>query len=82
MAGLLNHAQAEAALTAMVALNNVCGIVHVRIGRNGDGWLHVAEHKDGRVHVYIRGSTSRYSVGTSECFKNQNAFASAYGLDN
>ncbi|MBB5409354.1 hypothetical protein HDG34_003295 [Paraburkholderia sp. HC6.4b] len=81
MIKMLDRAQAEAAFSAMVAMNNVCGTVHVRMGLKDDGHLHVAEHRDGRVHVYIRGSTSRYRVGTSECYTSQNAFAKAYGLE-
>ena len=78
-ARILNTAQAEAVYSAMCALNNVGAKVDVTFG-NPDNGIHVYEYKwggAGKVYVY------RMSIGTvigDECYADQSAFATAYGL--
>ncbi len=81
MTTAMNHAQAEAVYSAMVALNNVGARAHVRIDLAANAILHVQENTDGEVQVYIGDSIGNPTGGTFEQFSTQNDFAAAYGLD-
>lgn len=74
MANVLNQAQAEAVYGAMVALNNVGGLIDVRIYdvRNGQ-LIDVREAASGNVKVIC--------LNGREDYENQNAFAAAYGMN-
>lgn len=77
----LNPAQAEAVYTAMVALNNVWARAHVRIDLEDGQTLHVREHEDETIQVFIGDARGNKCGGSFEQYENQNAFAAAYGLD-
>jgi hypothetical protein len=71
---ILNHAQAEAAYSAMCALNNVGGRIDVSVPASGSqpkqwGWITVRENLVGEILVQ--------GCGT-EIYDDQAAFAIAY----
>lgn len=82
MLNTLNHAQAEAVYSAMVALNNVGGRVHVRIDLEDDNnaVLHACEFEDGTVQIFIGDAIGNRAGGAFEQFSTQNDFAKAYGF--
>lgn len=63
---ILNQSQAAAVYSAMCELNNVGGLIDVRLAN-----CRVTEHSRG---VSVEGPT------TTEQYADQNAFATAYGL--
>ncbi len=78
---ILNKAQAEAAYSAMCALNNVSGVIDVRIpiGVTVGRYVRVYQlfvSNTVRVSLYWGGS-----VGGHESHADQKAFAIAYGLE-
>ena len=74
MTKILTKSQSAAVYSAMCALNNVGGRIHVTI----DESKRVAQRIDGRIHVL------ELRVGDwepCEVYFGQSAFATAYGLD-
>lgn len=63
---------------AMCHLNEIGGILHVRIIQGAEIVKHVEEYLTDEVDVYVRNATSY--VGGREVYVNQDAFAKAYGL--
>ncbi len=85
---ILNQSQAEAAYSAMCALNNVSGALWCRmpIGK-GEEWADVRQDDMGAIHIMcgpLRRFDRRESVVTGSCpteyHDSQAAFATAYGL--
>lgn len=81
MLNILNNSQADAVYSAMVALNNVSGRVHVRFDLENNAVLHAAEYEDGSVQVFIGDAIGNRCGGAFEQFGSQNEFAKAYGFD-
>ena len=74
MTNILAKSQAEAVYSAMCALNNAGGRIHVTI----DESKRVAQRIDSRIHVLelLDGDWE-----PREVYLGQSAFAAAYGLD-
>lgn len=71
---ILTTAQAEAAYSAMCALNNIS----MRLdGCVGDG---IRMHEDENGEVFVFETRAGHTGGLREEYENQSAFATAYGL--
>ncbi len=81
MTKIMNQAQAEAVYSAMVALNNVAGRVHIRIDLEDNAVLHARENEDDTVQVFVGDAIGNPGGGAFEQFGSQNDFAKAYGFD-
>jgi uncharacterized protein YjaG (DUF416 family) len=79
---ILNESQVEAIYSAMCALNNISGIVHVVMpGQTaGDTITVFQEVMSHEVVVILRSMIEAEPVKT-ERYKDQGEFAQAYGLD-
>lgn len=76
---ILNQSQAEAVYSAMQALNNVNGLIHVSFlpdGKNRS--CKVYECTSGMIAVDLTGNFRKDD--DNERYPNQNYFAIAYGL--
>lgn len=86
---ILNAAQAEAVYSAMCALNNVGAAAWCRMPvEHGVEWVDVRQDDVGGIHI-LKGPLRRFdpaesivtSSGKVERYFDQNAFATAYGLN-
>lgn len=71
---ILNQAQAQAVYRAMCELNNVGGVIEVRIGA-----IEVVDFSAG-VSVVRRDRANGLRLVEGEDYINQEAFAAAYGV--
>jgi uncharacterized protein YjaG (DUF416 family) len=79
---ILNSHQVEAVYSAMCALNNVTGMIHVVMPGKDAGqtitvFQEVVSHE---VVIHLRSMVEPEPIST-ERYKDQNAFIKAYGLD-
>ena len=77
---LLSSNQSVEIYSAMRALNNVNGRIHVRIEQGDNRVLHVAEYEGGDVQVYIGDAVGNSSGGGVESYAHQQDSAKSYGL--
>lgn len=77
---ILSQAQAEAVYSAMRALNNVGGRIHVSLP-DQDRRIIVREFDFGEISVWGANGEDEFDMhSTIEGHANQSAFAAAYGL--
>lgn len=76
MDNTLTKDQAQAVLTAMMAIDKVGGVLNVKLPSPG-GWVEVVETADGEiwVHGVIAGKGTR-----SDNYEGKFSFAKAYGV--
>ena len=77
---LLTQAQADAVYRAMVALNNVSGIINVRLPVGATG-RHINVHEEVMTDDIVIQLVMEGAPYSSERYADQNAFAEAYKLD-
>lgn len=76
---ILKETQADAIYRAMVAMNNVYGIIETRVPVSTTAIAVVKEQiNDGIIVVTLQ---SGGAIRAMESYENQNAFAKAYGLE-
>lgn len=78
---MLTQAQADAVYRAMVALNNVGGIIHARLPLTGGVGRHLVVLEEVMTDDIVVSLHVGGACQGSERYVNQNAFAEAYKLD-